>query len=88
MGGGELFSVPDGLSGSLGGVLKGDTLSSSLSHTASGAKDLLPVRSGVIEMVLFGKIFGLPARLIGGGKGVLPGDGRTWISFRGSVVDV
>jgi hypothetical protein len=80
--------VPYGLSGSLGGVLKGDTLSPSLSHTASGAKDLLIVRSGVVETVLFGKIFGLPARLIGGGTDVLLEGGRAWISFRGSIVDV
>ncbi len=84
--GGELFS--DGLSASLGGVLKGDTLSSSLSPTTSGVKVLPTVRSGVVETFLFGKIFGLPARLIGGGIALLLEDGRAWISLRGSVVDV
>lgn len=56
-----------GLSGSLGGVLKGDTRSSSFSPAASGARLSLTFVSGVAETVLFEKILGLPARLIGGG---------------------
>lgn len=70
-----------GLSGSLGGVLKGDTRSSSFSPAASGARVSLTFLSGVDDTVLFEKILGLPARLIGGGIGVEPEGGLGCASF-------
>jgi hypothetical protein len=59
-----------GLSGSLGGVLKGDTLSSSISEMAMGAANVsLPfLCCGIGEW----KAFGLMARFMGGGNEELP----------------
>lgn len=59
------LGLPLGLSCSLGGVLKGDTLSSPLSLAALGAKESETFR-GSSDAGL-PKTFGFPARFTGGG---------------------